>query len=357
MSGTTPAAAGILGCGYSLPSTLRHNNDPVFSRLSRDPADNDGFDTVAFFTGARERRCLADGERIETHMADASRKALAQARIGPESVDRIYGYGSVPDHVTPNTLYRVHHMLGLSHETLVVPINSEFSNFLTALVLATEAVVSGNARHILIVCGSNWTQHLDYSKGHAFGAGDAAAAAVVGPSGSLQVVDHATRTHSDQYLSLTMTTRFVGASGTAHLPLDAQGLPIPTYSMEAAGSEVYQSILLDGLPDLVNRLLDRNGVRSSEVSLITHQGSRRLLDHWADRISPGAYLESLRELGNMTLATYPVNLACHFTTITTPYVVLAAVGTGCHLTAVLLAKRRVPKVTETRGTSTADLGL
>lgn len=86
----------------------------------------------------------------------------------------------------------------------------------------------------------------------------------------------------------------------------------------------------------MNQLLARNAVHSSQVSLITHQGSRRLLDHWANTIRPGAYLESLRDLGNMTLATYPVNLARHFTSITTPYVVLAAVGAGFHLTALLL---------------------
>jgi 3-oxoacyl-[acyl-carrier-protein] synthase-3 len=332
----TGTPAGILGCGYSLPSATRHNDDPVFSRLRSDPADANAFDTLAFFTGSRERRCLSNGEHIENHMADAARTALAQAGIGPEAVDRLYGYAAVPEHATPNSLYEVHRMLALPDRTLVVPVNSEFSNFLAGLVLATESVVAGGARYVLIACGSNWTRHVDYTKGHAFAVGDAAAAAVVGPSGPLRMVDHTTRTHSDQYLSMTMAVRPVDVDGRAHLPVDARGLPMPVYSMDAAGSEVYQTFLQDGLPDLVNGLLARNGVPSHQVSLITHQGSRRLLDHWAERIKPGSYLESLEELGNMTLATYPVNLARHFTSIATPYVVLAAVGTGCHLTAILL---------------------
>lgn len=162
------SSAGILGCGHSLPTAIRHNDDPVFNRLPRDPGSSDTFDTVSFFTGSQERRHLSDGETIEPHMADAALQALAQAGIGPESVDRLYGYASVPDHTTPNSLYRVHHMLGLPREALVVPINSEFSNFLASLVLATEAVATGGARHVLIACGSNWTRHLDYAKGHAF---------------------------------------------------------------------------------------------------------------------------------------------------------------------------------------------
>ncbi|MFB7868046.1 hypothetical protein [Streptomyces sp. NPDC056069] len=342
----TCSSAGILGCGHSLPAATRHNDDPVFNRLPREPGHTGAFDTVDFFTGSQERRHLCDGEPIETHMADAALAALAQAGMGPGSVDRLYGYASVPDHITPNALYRVHHVLGLPREALVVPVNSEFSNFLTSLVLATEAVASGSARHVLITCGSNWTRHLDYSKGHAFAAGDAAAAAVVGPAGLMRVVDHVTQTHSDQYLSMTMAIRSVDIDGHANLPLDQRGLPTPVYSMEAAGSEVYQSLLLNGLPDLVNQLLASNAVDSSQVSLITHQGSRRLLDHWAEAIRPGAYLESLHDLGNMTLATYPVNLSRHFTSITTPYVVLAAVGTGCHLTALLLANHPRAKASQ-----------
>ncbi|WP_129311549.1 3-oxoacyl-[acyl-carrier-protein] synthase III C-terminal domain-containing protein [Streptomyces sp. L2] len=335
----TLASPGILGCGHSLPSATCHNDDPVFRRMAQGPVDENAFDTLAFFTGADQRRRLSNGERIEAYMADAARLALAQAGIGPEAVDRLYGYASVPDHLTPNPLYELHHMLGLPRRTLVVPINSEFSNFLASLVLATESVAAGGARHVLIVCGSNWTQHVDYTKGHAFAVGDAAAAAVVGPEGLLRVVDHASETYSEQYLSMTMTVRPVNVDGHAHLPLSARGLPTPVYSMETAGNEVYQTLLQNGLPEVVNRLLARNGVSGSQVSLITHQGSRRLLDHWANKIAPGAYLESLQELGNMTLATYPVNLARHFATITTPYVVLAAVGTGCHLTAVLLENR------------------
>jgi 3-oxoacyl-[acyl-carrier-protein] synthase-3 len=335
-----PDTPGILGCGYSLPAGIRHNDDPVFDRLRGGGGKaDDSFDTLAFFTGSKERRHLSAEERIETHMAVAARHALAQAGVEPEVVDRLYGYASVPTHLTPNPLYEIHHMLGLPQESMVVPVNSEFSNFLTSLVLATETVAAGGARHVLVVCGSNWTRHVDYSKGHAFAVGDAAAAAVVGPCGQLRVVDHASATHSSQYLSMTMQVRLMDIDGRAHLPLDGHRLPTPVYSMEAAGSEVYQSVLHDGLPDLLQDLLTRNGLCGSQISLITHQGSRRLLDHWTKRIGPGAYLESLQDLGNMTLATYPVNLARHFTEVTTPYVVLAAVGTGIHLTAVLLEKR------------------
>lgn len=47
---------------------------------------------------------------------------------------------------------------------------------------------------------------------------------------------------------------------------------------------------------MVQELLTRNAISGSQISLITRQGSRRLLDHWAMRIGPGAYLESLQDL-------------------------------------------------------------
>ncbi|WKU05560.1 3-oxoacyl-ACP synthase III family protein [Micromonospora sp. HUAS LYJ1] len=329
--------AGVLGCGHALPSQIRRNDDPIFAGLDRS-ADARGVSEAALFLGLRERRVLGADGRIEPLVVNACRRALRHADVAPEEVDRLYGYVSVPDYATPNPLFAVHRDLGLPERAMVVPINSEFSNFAVGLVLGSEAIAAGRARRVLVACGSNWTRHLDYTRGHASTAGDGAGAVLLGPSDRFVVVDHETRTASQHFHAMRMRLRPVaGPGGARHLPLGPDNLPLPTYDMDPTeGVDVYLTLMRDTLPDMVNGLLARNGVSGGDTALITHQGSRLLLDHWAERIRPGQYLETLETYGNLVLATYPVNLSHFFAEIVMPYVVIASVGTGFHLSAVLL---------------------
>jgi len=331
-----PVTAGVLGCGSSLPAQVRRNDDPVYDALDKG-RNPQGVIESAVFRGLDRRRFLAPGERIETHMAAASRAALAQAGVGADRVERLYGYVTVPEYATPNGLFQVHHHLGLPETAMVVPINGEYSNFLLGLIHAAEAVEAGRAGTGLVVVGANWTRHSDYTQGYSVSISDAAGAAVVGPSDRFVLADHASRTLSSQYHGLALKHTLLKFNGLTFQPVSPEtGLPTLVYDMTQTGNEDLLGVVKDGLPVLVNDLLARNGVRGRQVSLITHQGSRLLMDHWADRIGPAVHLDTLAEYGNMTIATYPANLAHHFTDIATEYVVIAAVGCGLHVTAVLL---------------------
>lgn len=334
-----PASPGILSCAYAVPPTTRGDDDPVYRRLDRTP-DTSGTSEADLFTGAGRRHVLAPDESIDTFMLEASERALAEAGVSPGQVDRLYGYASVPEYATPNPLYRLHGSLGLRTGTLVVPVNSEFSTFALGVLQASEAIRAGSCSIALVAVGSGWTRNLDYTRGHAQAASDAAAAAVVGPDGALALVGHATRTESSYYESMTMGVRVRTADGWSGIPVDAAGTPVPTYEMHPEmGLEVYRTVMWDGVPRLVEQLLGEHGVTPGEVALVTHQGSRTLLDHWAEQVRPAQHLETFAELGNMTSATYPVSLAYHWGTIIAPYVVVVSVGTGFHLTAILLRRR------------------
>lgn len=329
---------GISGTGYALPRGVRDDSDPVYAALDLAPGPS-GVAEADLFTGAGERRVLGEDEKIESFMVAACRQALDEAGLDATEVDRIYGYASVPTYFTPNSLYEVHARLDMREDSLVVPVNSDFSNFLLGLVLGHEAVASGGCAHALVVTGTNWTRHVDYRRGHAQAIGDGAGAAVVSSGGALTLVDHHTRTFAWGYSSMTMAVRPRYGEGWSGIPINGDGLAAPTYLLESdTGVEVYQTIMRDGLPDLVEELLARHGLNGADVSLITHQGSRALLDHWAGRLRPAAYLETLEAFGNLTHATYPVNLAVHARSLDTPYVVIAAVGTGFHVTALLLRR-------------------
>jgi 3-oxoacyl-[acyl-carrier-protein] synthase-3 len=337
-------AIGILGCGYSVPPYVRRNDDPIFQHITQS-ANSCGVAEKDLFTGLKERRYLGEDEQLEKLMIEAAHWALLQARLTPEDIDRLYGYASVSPYLTPNALYAVHRELQLSKRTLVAPINSEFSNFLVSVIQAWEAIAIGHSRNALIVCGSNWTKYMDYTKGHAISAGDGAGAAIIGPGGDFVLVDYDTQTLSEQYGTMTMQTRVSTFNGKSHMLIDKQNIPIPTFeiSEEEGINQTFLMSAMHGLPQMIHIMLKKHGISGKEIALITHQASRVLMDHWEESLQPKQYLHTLELFGNLALASYPVNLAYHFSNITADYLVFAAVGVGYHQTALLLARPdRIP---------------
>ncbi|GHO90581.1 3-oxoacyl-[acyl-carrier-protein] synthase 3 [Reticulibacter mediterranei] len=329
---------GILGAGYCVPPHVRANDDPIFAHLKR-TRNTQGIVERDLFTGLKERRYLREDEHIEPLMIEAARQALAQAEVPASSIERLYGYATVSPYLTPNALYAVHKELHLSPHTLVVPINSEFSNFLLSLIHAWEAILAGHCTYALIVCGTNWTHYMDYTQGHALSIGDGAGAVVVGPGNHFMPLDYATQTVSNQYGAMTMNVHASTRNGKWSVPVDRQNVPIPTYEItQEEGIHSFLTAGMEGPPVLVQRLLHKHGLTGQDIALISHQASRLMLDYWTQCLQPREYLETLERFGNMTLATCPVNLAYYFQSIAANYLVMVAVGVGFHQTAMLLKR-------------------
>ncbi|HXR65133.1 MAG TPA: 3-oxoacyl-ACP synthase [Ktedonobacteraceae bacterium] len=317
---------GIKACAYSVPSHIRHNDDPLFRDIVR-MVNAQGVSEVDLFTGMKERRYLLEHEHIEAYMVEASFLALTQAKLRPQDITELYGYASVPDYFTPNGLYAVHRDLQFAEKTLVIPINNEFSAFLLGVIGACNAIAAGHSEHALVVCGTNWTQYMNYTQGHALSVGDGAGAAVVSSDADFVLIDYTTQTLSDQYGAMTM---------------QSYDTPRPSYRItEDKGIYSFQVSARHGLLDMIQTLLKKHDLTGKDIALITHQASRVLMNHWAECLQPKEYLETMECFGNLTLATYPVNLAYHYVNITAEYLVIAALGVGYHQTALLLKNRRV----------------
>lgn len=314
----------FLGFGAALPERVRTSADPIFDRI-REAARARGLSEASLFYGNREHRCLGPDESLASLTAKAGRVALEDAGVRPEQVDRLYGYLSVSEFITPNALYAVHHELGLGAHTLVVPVQADFVNFLMGAVLAWEALRAGHSERALVAVGAGWTRNLDYAQGHAFGIGDGAGAAVLGQGERLVLVDWAADTFSDEYGAMTMRRR------------PESGLEQPVYGLEPRrGMEAFLHTGMDGPPRLVARLLAKHGLTPDDITLVSHQATRKLLDHWNEKIRPREYLHTLEDCGNMALASIPVTLARHYRALRTPYLVLLGLGIGAHQMALLV---------------------
>ncbi|HEX8439284.1 3-oxoacyl-[acyl-carrier-protein] synthase III C-terminal domain-containing protein [Archangium sp.] len=320
---TRPSIA-FLGLGAALPERVRTSADPIFDPI-REAARAQGVSEATLFYGNREHRCLGPGESLASLTAQAGRAALEDAGVRPEQVDRLYGYLAVSEFITPNELYQVHRELGLGSHALVVPVQADFGNFIMGAVLAWEAMLAGHSERALVAVGARWTGNLDYAQGHAFGIGDGAGAAVLGPGERLVLVDYVADTFSNEYGAMTLR------------PRPEAGFDKPVYGLEPSrGVEAFLHTGMEGPPKLVERLLRKHGLTGDDITLVSHQATRKLLDHWKERIRPREYLHTLEDCGNVVLASIPVTLARYHHELRTKYLVLLGIGIGAHQMALLV---------------------
>lgn len=96
----------------------------------------------------------------------------------------------------PSGLFAIHEALGLSPETSVIPIQSEFTNFVVGLGCAVEAIAAGRSERALVVAATGWSRVVDYADAGSAGIGDGARAIVVAREPRLELVDVVTETWS-----------------------------------------------------------------------------------------------------------------------------------------------------------------
>lgn len=333
------SSVGFLAFGCAVPPHVRTHDDPLFQSIrsrTRDPVEG-----AILFTGLRERRYLGPGERVEDLMVVAGQQALHAARLLPSAIDRLYGYASVSEYLLPNGLFKVHSELGLPSRAAVIPVDDGFTNFITGAVLGWEAIVAGRCRHVMVNCGSGWTRNTDYEKDYSLVIGDGAGAAVLGPSERLVLIDYAEETFADGdgYHGMNLKVRSHERDGVRQLQLDESGLPVPTYEINDGGVRSFMKHGMNAPPRLVRGLLEKHGVSPSQVTLVAHQGSRRLVDSWVQQIQPKHHIHTLDRYGDMTMASIPVTLATCSEEIATDYLVLAAPGPGSHFAALLIKRQ------------------
>lgn len=325
----------VVGAGYFVPPIVRTNDDPIFNWVKEHQAHGQDL-----FSGYKERRILACPDSLSDLpktladlMVPAAQKAMRNAGIGPNDVDVILGDASVSAYYTPNELADIHRRLRLPASTWIVPVNL-MASFNTGLLLADSLVRAGRCRNALIVCGCNWSRYVDYRTPQSISAADGAGAAVVARTSNtaaFALADAETIGETADYGSMYLTSDL---NHTA----DGLSLSPPYYHITEAGLANFQTFGEKSPAEAVNRLLSRNGLEGPQISLISHQASRVLLDAWKSAIKPGQYLETLEPFANMVSANVPVNLAYHLDRIDKNHLVLLALGPEFMTSALLLRR-------------------
>jgi len=136
------------------------------------------------------------------------------------------------------------------------------------------------------------------------------------------------------------------------------GMPVselqiaPCFNITPSGFGAFYQFGRDQAYKPAKRLMDNNKILGKDVTLIAHQASDALSNTWKVEIGPADFFSTTKHYANMTVANLPVNLALAVSPlkaqereemslkkVSTPYLLLLALGPDMHAHAVLLGNK------------------
>ncbi len=325
---------GITGAGSALGEVERGNDDPVFAYLKANPPPNQDL-----FAGLKFRRALGPEQDVVQLGVEAGQMALDRAGVASAEIDMLLGAASIGEYFAPNALAAVHAALGLPPTCRVLALNTQYTEFLDGLKLANDLIAQGSIGRALVVTAIDWTRHMDYHEAVCVAASDAAGAAVVARTSDatrFALLDWENQSDTSLYGALRMAPRALAVP--PHYAQQGVFSPPLMKLDDVRGAAAVKSFGLPFPPEIVARLLQRNGLTSDQIALIAHQTSKPVADYWLKQIQPGRFVGSLTELADMVSASVAVNLARGYEEIDRDYLVLLGIGMEMRATAVLYAR-------------------
>ena len=145
----------IIGVGHYLPENIVRNEDLPAS-MEADPAG------ITKRTGIVERRWA--GKVYTSDLgAEASRMALADAKLEAKDIDCLIAATLSPDYIFPGLGVYVQHKLGMNG-IAAYDVRVQCSGFLYAMQMARALLVAGIHKRILVVCAELQSHGLSMEK-------------------------------------------------------------------------------------------------------------------------------------------------------------------------------------------------
>jgi len=253
-------------------------------------------------TGIIERHIAAEGECTSHMSIAAARKAIAAAGITASDVDGVVVATSTPDSTMPSVASMVQSALG----TKVGPaldVEAACTGFVYALSVAQGWILSGLARHVLVIGAETMSRIVDWSdRSTCILFGDGAGAAVLSGVPEAEAGERgilATSLYAEgQYGKL------LGTSGGVSSTKEAGKLFM-------SGQEVFRH----GVEKMANATLDtlaKAGLSLGDVRwLVPHQANRRMIQAIAKRLGldEGRAVVTVDRHANTSAASIPLALS------------------------------------------------
>ena len=277
-----PAGSRIMGLGDYQPDQIVTNDDLVARGV--DTTD----DWVRSRVGIESRRFAAPDESVVDMAEMAASKAIAASGLAPADVDLVIVATCTMPTPVPNASAQLASRLGIDAPG-AYDINAGCAGFVYALTAASAAVLSGQARHVLVVGSERFSGWLDFTdRTTCVILADGAGAAVVGPSTAIGIGPVVWGSDGSQY---------------AAIEIDEQ-----TDFFRQEGQTVFRWATTTVAP-VALEACRRAGVLPSELTaFIPHQANLRIIDSVARKLMAPDLLvaRDIVTAGNTSAASIPL---------------------------------------------------
>ena len=281
----------IIGTGSYLPPKVVTNDD-----LAKQLDTTDEW--IRTRTGIRQRHIAEPSQASSDLGVEASRAALAAARIIPQEIDLIIAATATPDYIFPSTACIMQAKLGMKG-CAAFDIQAVCSGFVYALAIADKMIRSGQHRCALIVGTEVYSRILDWKdRGTAVLFGDGAGAVILradSKPGIMASVLHADGSYVD-ILSVPGNVCSGKIVGSPFLQMDGQAV---------------FKFAVKVLDEVARETLALCGLTPSDIDwLIPHQANARILEATARKlgIDLSKLVVTVDLHGNTSAASVPLAL-------------------------------------------------
>jgi 3-oxoacyl-[acyl-carrier-protein] synthase III len=295
---TVRGGSTIVGLGRYAPERVLSNDE-----LAETLETNDEW--IRSHTGVQERRIAAPDEASSDLAYEAAREALAAAGITADEVDYIIVGTTTPDMIFPSVACLLQKRLG-ARAVGCLDVSAACSSFVYGLSVGHGAIVSGQARTVLVVGAETMSRITNWrDRATCVLFGDSAGAAVLRPARPGQ-----------GFLSFSLGGDGTGernlyvAAGGSRRPATQETVERGEHFISMVGPEVYK-FAVRMIPKAAEEALERAGLDAADVDfVIPHQANMRIIESAARRlgIPLSKFYINVQRYGNTSAASVPVAL-------------------------------------------------
>ena len=274
----------MLKIGYALPEKVLTNEDLV-------AAFPDWTAEKIFAKTGISARHVAGPDESSVDLAVRACEDLFARGVDRAAVDYVLFCTQSPKYRLPSSACLLQQALGLKTSVGALDVGLGCSGFVYCLSLAKGLVSAGVARNVLLVTSETYTKHL--------AADDRSTRAIFGDGAAATLVD---RELANQLGDFVFGT---DGRGAEHL-IVRDGEPLVM-----DGPEIF-NFTLDVVPETVEAVCAKNGVRKDDVDLfVFHQANRFMLDavRQVCGIPEDRFYVNLTDTGNTVSASMPIALS------------------------------------------------
>jgi 3-oxoacyl-[acyl-carrier-protein] synthase-3 len=291
----TEYASVVRGVGGYLPKKVLTNDDLA---AMVDTTDQ----WITERTGIRKRHIAADGETSSDLAAEASRKAMAAAGIGPDDIDLIIVATATPDYTFPATATVVQNKLGITRGA-AFDVQAVCSGFVYATATADNFLVRGQFERALVIGAETFSRILDWS--------DRSTCVLFGDGAGAMVLERQTKAEAGERGVKGIHLR---SDGRYKDLLYVDGGPSTTQTvghLKMVGNQVFKHAV-SKISESVRAACEQAGVPVSAIDwFVPHQANQRILSAVAERLGLEDHkvISTVAQHGNTSAASVPLALA------------------------------------------------